>query len=83
MTKIHFAIDRGGTFTDCVAHVVDGLDTSTSNHSKRTYILKLLSQDPKSYADAPREGIRRLLEKISGQPVLASEPIDTSLIGFV
>ena len=46
-----FAIDRGGTFTDVYARLPDG--------SER--VLKLLSEDPASYADAPFEGIRRIM----------------------
>ena len=46
-----FSIDRGGTFTDIVAHSPDG--------EVRT--LKLLSEDPGRYADAAVEGITRLL----------------------
>ena len=57
MNKIKFAVDRGGTFTDVYAQVGDS-----------TYIEKLLSEDPDNYTDAPREGIRRLLEKINNRP---------------
>lgn len=49
--KYFFAIDRGGTFTDVLAIRPD--------RTIRT--LKLLSEDPARYADAPREGIRRIL----------------------
>lgn len=31
-------------------------------------VLKLLSEDPGNYADAPREGIRRVLEAVTGKP---------------
>ena len=46
-----FWIDRGGTFTDVVARDPDG----------RLRTLKLLSDDPRRYADASVEGVRRLL----------------------
>lgn len=49
-----FAIDRGGTFTDVWARLPDG----------RVRVMKLLSQDPANYPDAPREGIRRILEQV-------------------
>ena len=49
-----FAIDRGGTFTDIWAKTPDD----------KTIVLKLLSEDPANYLDAPREGIRRILEKV-------------------
>lgn len=56
---IRFAIDRGGTFTDLYAELPDG----------RSWAIKLLSEDPANYADAPREGIRRVLEQVAGVPL--------------
>lgn len=53
--KFHFAIDRGGTFTDIWCLQPDG--------SIRQ--LKLLSEDVKNYSDAPREGIRRIMEDVN------------------
>ncbi|BAF71819.1 oxoprolinase family protein [Sulfurovum sp. NBC37-1] len=53
-----FSIDRGGTFTDVYAE-----------HDGQIYIEKLLSVDPANYDDAPREGIRRLLGRISSDAV--------------
>lgn len=41
-----FSIDRGGTFTDIVA--------ITPNNEFKT--IKVLSEDPANYPDAPREG---------------------------
>ena len=52
---MNFSIDRGGTFTDIYAE-----------SEGKFYIEKLLSVDPENYEDAPREGIRRLLEKVHG-----------------
>jgi 5-oxoprolinase (ATP-hydrolysing) len=49
--KFHFAIDRGGTFTDVFCCLPDG----------RELVSKLLSEDPAHYPDAPTEGIRRIL----------------------
>ena len=49
-----FAIDRGGTFTDVYARCPGG----------KTRVMKLLSEDPANYPDAPREGIRRILEEV-------------------
>lgn len=43
-------------------------------------IIKLLSEDPSNYNDAPLEGIRRLLSKFSGKEVPRGEPLDTSEI---
>lgn len=48
-----FSIDRGGTFTDVYAEVPG---------PKGFRVLKLLSEDPQNYPDAPREGVRRILE---------------------
>lgn len=45
-----FFVDRGGTFTDCYFMAGD-----------ETGIVKLLSEDPANYPDAPREVIRRVL----------------------
>jgi len=72
--RFRFAIDRGGTFTDVYCEVV-----SSSGGVKRT-VLKLLSEDPSNYADAPTEGIRRLLERETGIPHPRSAPVDTSRI---
>lgn len=43
-------------------------------------MLKLLSEDPANYKDAPREGIRRVLEEVTGQPHPRDVPLDTSRI---
>jgi 5-oxoprolinase (ATP-hydrolysing) len=53
-TKFRFAIDRGGTFTDIYASCPKG----------KIRVMKLLSVDPSNYPDAPREGIRRILEEV-------------------
>ena len=52
-----FAIDRGGTFTDIYAKTPSGKEV----------VMKLLSEDPKNYPDAPREGIRRIMEEVSNR----------------
>lgn len=43
-------------------------------------IIKLLSEDPSNYDDAPLEGIRRLLSKFTGRDIPRGEPLDTSKI---
>lgn len=43
-------------------------------------VIKLLSEDPANYQDAPLEGIRRILSKFTGREIPRGEPIDTSLI---
>lgn len=55
--SFRFAIDRGGTFTDVYAECPNG----------KVRVMKLLSEDPDNYQDAPREGIRRILQKVSLQ----------------
>ncbi|OJD29868.1 5-oxoprolinase (atp-hydrolyzing) [Diplodia corticola] len=55
--KIRISIDRGGTFTDCVASVP----------GKEDIVIKLLSVDPENYKDAPSEAIRRVLEMATGK----------------
>ena len=51
-----FAIDRGGTFTDIVAHASDGA----------VRVDKLLSENPGHYEDAALEGIGRILAAEGG-----------------
>ncbi|KNC23028.1 hypothetical protein FF38_12157 [Lucilia cuprina] len=71
--KYCFAIDRGGTFTDVMCMCPDG----------RVRTLKLLSEDPARYSDAPREGIRRILKEETGRDVNSSGLVDTSQIGWI
>jgi 5-oxoprolinase (ATP-hydrolysing) len=51
--RFHFAIDRGGTFTDVYCVLPNG----------SSVVQKLLSEDPHHYPDAPTEGIRRILQE--------------------
>ena len=46
-------------------------------------VLKLLSEDPGNYPDAPREGIRRILEEVTGRPHPRELPLDTCLIASI
>ncbi|CAM9499853.1 unnamed protein product, partial [Laminaria digitata] len=69
-----FSIDRGGTFTDVYAEVPG---------SKGFRVLKLLSEDPENYPDAPREGVRRILEEETGTPHPRDQPLDTSRIDYI
>lgn len=71
--KYCFAIDRGGTFTDVLCICPD--------NQIRT--LKLLSEDPERYSDAPREGIRRILEEEKGRSLTSDNLVDTDLIGWI
>jgi 5-oxoprolinase (ATP-hydrolysing) len=76
MSKFHFSIDRGGTFTDVHAILPNG----------QQVVSKLLSEDPQNYPDAPTEGIRRVLEKYSLSPsnyVKGTQKICTDEIGSI
>ncbi|KAK5116887.1 hypothetical protein LTR62_006608 [Meristemomyces frigidus] len=70
---IRIAIDRGGTFTDCVGNPGSG-------KMEEDVIIKLLSVDPQNYDDAPLEGIRRLLSRFGGQEIPRGQALDTGKI---
>ncbi|GKZ28562.1 hypothetical protein AbraIFM66950_009453 [Aspergillus brasiliensis] len=72
--NIKIAIDRGGTFTDCLG-IVEG--------RKEDIVVKLLSQDPANYADAPIEGIRRILEQATGKCFPRDQKLTTADFGSV
>ncbi len=55
----HFAVDRGGTFTDVVAVTPGGVLVTD----------KLLSENPGHYADAASEAVRRLMERHGSGPI--------------
>lgn len=66
---IRIAIDRGGTFTDCVGH-----------HNGEDVVIKLLSEDPANYDDAPLEGIRRIMSHFLDTDIPRGQPLDTGRI---
>ncbi|PVD21468.1 hypothetical protein C0Q70_19641 [Pomacea canaliculata] len=68
-----FAIDRGGTFTDVWAKCPSG----------KVRVLKLLSDDPSNYSDAPLEGIRRILQEETGVPYPPGEHLSTQNLGWI
>lgn len=63
------AIDRGGTFTDCIGNPGTG-------KQEDDIVIKLLSVDPKNYPDAPLEGIRRILEIFENKAIPRGMPLD-------
>ncbi|KAL4938920.1 hypothetical protein BDV06DRAFT_231453 [Aspergillus oleicola] len=65
LPSIKIAIDRGGTFTDCLG-IIPG---------QKDIVVKLLSQDPSNYADAPIEGIRRILSQATGRSIPRDEKL--------
>jgi 5-oxoprolinase (ATP-hydrolysing) len=69
---IRIAIDRGGTFTDCVGEL-NGKET----------IIKLLSEDPANYKDAPLEGIRRIMSHFLEKDIPRGEALDTAKIDSI
>lgn len=73
--KFHFAVDRGGTFTDVHCKLPNGTEL----------VSKLLSVDPANYDDAPTEGIRRILDEHdpTGKKYPRGQVVDTSLIGSI
>ncbi|MCI5163121.1 MAG: 5-oxoprolinase, partial [Candidatus Electrothrix sp. AX5] len=73
--QFRFSIDRGGTFTDVYAEV----PAKQGQPGFRT--IKLLSEDPANYPDAPREGIRRILLEF-GIP-LQNGLLDSSRIEWI
>ena len=74
-----FCIDRGGTFTDVYAEVPGPTPGAPPSH--RT--LKLLSEDPSNYESAPREGIRRVLEEVTGKKIPRDAPVPTDQIEWI
>ncbi len=70
--SFRFSIDRGGTFTDIYAEVPG---------KPGFRILKLLSENPQQYPDAPLEGIRRIIQEVTGKPHIAPELIEWVRLG--
>ncbi|KAJ1971158.1 hypothetical protein H4R35_005432 [Dimargaris xerosporica] len=77
VSHLDICIDRGGTFTDCYCSYDESAGERTET---KELVIKLLSQDPQNYDDAPREGIRRLLAQLTGKAHPRGQPIDTTLI---
>ena len=71
--RFRFSIDRGGTFTDVYAEIPG---------EPGFRVVKLLSEDPRHYADGPREGIRRILEDAAGRHI-PSDAVDAGLIEWI
>jgi 5-oxoprolinase (ATP-hydrolysing) len=72
--EFRFCIDRGGTFTDVYAEVPG---------EPNCRVIKLLSVDPANYEDAPTEGIRRILEEVTGKKIPRSDKIPTYPIEWI
>ncbi|KAL1861092.1 hypothetical protein Plec18170_001607 [Paecilomyces lecythidis] len=64
---IRIAIDRGGTFTDAWAWIPE---------TQEKLVIKVLSQSPGEYDDAPTECIRQILEAATQQEIPRGTPLD-------
>lgn len=71
---IRIAIDRGGTFTDAWAQIPG---------RPNDLVIKVLSQCPEEYEDAPTECIRQILETATGSKIPRGTPIDLAPIEFI
>ncbi|KAK8038210.1 5-oxoprolinase [Apiospora phragmitis] len=68
---VRIAIDRGGTFTDAWAWIPE---------SNQTLVIKVLSQSPEEYPDAPTECIRQVLEFSGGKPIPRGTPLNLDTV---
>ncbi|KAF3760134.1 hypothetical protein M406DRAFT_269205 [Cryphonectria parasitica EP155] len=70
---LRISIDRGGTFTDCIAKV----------RGRPDIVLKVLSVDERNYQDAPTEAIRLVLEEFYGQPIPRGTELDLKDVEWI
>ncbi|KAF9234381.1 Hydantoinase/oxoprolinase-domain-containing protein [Melanogaster broomeanus] len=77
--SIRICADRGGTFCDVHASYPDPVNPNQRNE----LVVKLLSQDPGNYSDAPTEGIRRVLEIVTGETIKRGIVLDTRKIDYI
>ncbi|KIY72893.1 hypothetical protein CYLTODRAFT_485875 [Cylindrobasidium torrendii FP15055 ss-10] len=76
--SIRICADRGGTFCDVHASYPD-----PQTGERKEMVVKLLSQDPANYADAPTEGIRRILEAVTGKTIPRQQILQTDKIDYI
>ncbi|KAM6499915.1 5-oxoprolinase [Amanita muscaria] len=77
--SIRISADRGGTFCDVFATWPDPANPTQNIE----HVVKLLSQDPANYRDAPTEGIRRVLEKATGGSIPRTTVLPTDKIDYI
>ncbi|KZW02220.1 hypothetical protein EXIGLDRAFT_829430 [Exidia glandulosa HHB12029] len=77
--SIRICADRGGTFCDVYASYPD----PDHDGERKEMIVKLLSQDANNYADAPTEGIRRILETVTGENIPRGTTLKTDKIDYI
>lgn len=78
--SIRICADRGGTFCDVHASYPD---PENPDGERKELVVKLLSQDPENYKDAPTEGIRRVLEIVTGQKIPRGERLNVDKIDYI
>lgn len=76
---VRISADRGGTFCDVYANYPD----PDNPQLRKELVVKLLSQDPANYEDAPTEGIRRVLEAVTGESIPRGEKLDITKIDYI
>lgn len=59
---------------------LSGVGNPGTGQMEDDIVIKLLSEDPSNYDDAPLEGIRRLMSKFLNKEIPRGEPIDTAPI---
>ncbi|KAJ7619582.1 Hydantoinase/oxoprolinase-domain-containing protein [Roridomyces roridus] len=77
--SIRICADRGGTFCDIHASYPDPEDVT----KRKEMVVKLLSQDQANYNDAPTEGIRRILEVLTGSEIPRGTVLETDKIDYI
>ncbi|KAG8873489.1 hypothetical protein FRB97_006720 [Tulasnella sp. 331] len=77
--SIRICADRGGTFCDVHASYPD---PNAGDGARKEMVVKLLSKDP-NYQDAPTEGIRRVLEAVTGEKIPRGQKLNTDKIDYV
>ncbi|KAF7297172.1 hypothetical protein MIND_00950300 [Mycena indigotica] len=77
--SIRICADRGGTFCDLHASYPD----PENEGERKDIVVKLLSQDPANYKDAPTEGIRRILEIVTGTEIPRGTVLETAKIDYI
>lgn len=77
--SVRICADRGGTFCDVHASYPD----LENPKERKEIVVKLLSQDPANYADAPTEGIRRIMEIILDRKLPRGEVLETEKIDYI
>eukprot|EP00178_Gracilaria_changii_P004006 TRINITY_DN160_c1_g1_i1.p1 TRINITY_DN160_c1_g1~~TRINITY_DN160_c1_g1_i1.p1 ORF type:complete len:1299 (+),score=163.22 TRINITY_DN160_c1_g1_i1:613-4509(+) len=81
--RIRISIDRGGTFTDVYAEIDRLSNEGNESILIEKHVLKLLSEDPHNYSDAPTEAIRRILHIALGEELSPDHPLDTTHIQYI